>query len=624
MLIPSVLVAAVSRARARVGRRSGLLSRVVLTMSVVTAFGGWTGPAHATYPGENGVIVFETYASPITIARLSPSTGVATTLAIGHHPKVSPNGKKVAFLRGSYDGLSDVHVMNIDGSNVVKLTESPASTSVAWLPDGSKLAYTVAPTRLGVAELWTMNTDGTAKTRVRTLKDQLNFLDWSPSANAFTFEGTNRIYVADTVNPVSPARWKGFKPTWAPDGAKIIFEPFNDYQSLAEMNPDGSGMQYLPPNFVVAGANAISPDGTLIAGGDASKDHRLSTRARAGLPFISFWPSAAINVDWGRVPKNCHATTPQGGGGVLGGDVDFYADQCAIAVMPNPAAAYGVLAQAVAVGPNGRVYARALKDNPLGGGPRWGPYYVVPGLSGDPDGVNAKKISIAGAKDGSFQVVITVASDNTVAHALQYPNGTWSGFSRLDGFSGSPNFQARDVSITINGSSASSAGNAQVIANGLVGGSVFHRVRWAAGNWTPFSQVPGAETLSTHALAIASSDDLYTNVLVTTTSGQIQQVLRDPAGNWSSWVTMAIPPGVQLSETSDVALARTSLVGSPAYVMFLDSVGRAYFQVRLNPNVASSWQAQEAAQLITTDGRSVSLSSGGFESPLLVTRAYPQ
>jgi WD40-like Beta Propeller Repeat len=595
-----------------------------LVISIMAGLFGSIDQAHATYPGENGVIVFETNTLPVNVVKLSPSTGVASILTVGHRPKVSPNGKRVAFLRGEYGELSDVYVMNIDGSNVVKLTETPASISVVWLPDGSKLAYTVAPTRYGVAELWTMSPDGTGKTRVRTLTDQLNFLDWSPSANAFTFEGTNRIYVADTVKPIAPRIWTGYKPTWAPDGAKIVFQPNNDFNELAEINPDGSGFQHLPPHDVTFAANAISPDGTLIAGADISQKFRLSPRARAGLPFISSWPSAAINVDWGRIPKNCHATTPQGGGGVLGGDVDFYADQCAIAVMPNPNASYGVLAQAVAVGPNGRVYARALKNNPLGGGPGWGPYYVIPGLSGNPDGINAKKIAIAGAKDGSFQVVITLASDNTVAHAMQYPNGSWSGFSRLDGFAGSPNFQARDVSITINGSSASSAGNAQVIANGLVGGSVFHRVRWPAGNWTAFAQVPGAEMLSTQAIAIASSEDLYTNLLVITTDGLVKQVLRDPSGNWGGWVNVGTPAGMQFNEASDVAIVRTELAGSPAYVMLLDSTNKAYFQVRANPNLVASWQGQEATQLITTAGRSVSLSSGGFESPILITRAYPQ
>jgi len=207
---------------------------------------------------------------------------------------------------------------------------------------------------------------------------------------------------------------------------------------------------------------------------------------------------------------------------------------------------------------------------------------------------------------------------------MQFPNGTWSGFTQLSGFNGAPNFQARDVGIAINGSSATSAGNAQVVANGLVANSVFHRVRWPAGDWTPFLQVPGAETLSTQAVAIASSDDYYTNLLVTTTNGVVKQVLRDPGGNWGAWVNVPLPQGMQFNEASDVAVTRTEVAGSVAYLMLLDSTGKAWFQVRTFPNQTASWQGQEAVQLITTNGRSVSLSAGGFQSPILVTRTYPQ
>ncbi|OUL98039.1 hypothetical protein A8M77_33595 [Variovorax sp. JS1663] len=359
----------------------------------------------------------------------------------------------------------------------------------------------------------------------------------------------------------------------------------------------------------------------------------MTTRARAGSPTTYVWPITASEVDWARVPKNCHATTPQGGGGVLGSNVDFYADQCVIAVSPNPVAAGGVLAQAMAMGPDGRVYARALKANPFGGDPVWGPYYVVPGLSngatGDPAGVKAKKIAIAAAKDGSFQVVIIHAANDSLYHAMQYPNnGNWSGFGLLDGV-GTLTFAARDVAIAINGSSPTSAGNAQVIANGLEAASVFHRVRWPNGTWTPFAQVPGAQGMNTQALAIASSDDLYTNVLAITTAadgsqGQIQQVLRDPSGNWAGWVTVPTPAGTTLSKTSDLALTRTNLIGNPAYLMFLDATGNVYFQVRNNPNLPASWQGQAPTDLITTQGRTVSLSGSGFGTSLLVTRVYPQ
>ncbi|WP_158101064.1 hypothetical protein, partial [Variovorax sp. JS1663] len=264
-----------------------------------------------------------------------------------------------------------------------------------------------------------------------------------------------------------------------------------------------------------------------------------------------------------------------------------------------------------------------------GGAPVWSPYYVVPGVSGDSAGVRAKKIAIAAAKDGSFQAVIINTANDSVYHAMQYPNGSWSGFNLLDGAGGWANFAARDVAIAINGSSPTSAGNAQVIANGLADGSLYHRVRWPAGNWTSFAQVPGPQGMNTQALAIASSDDLNTNVLAITTAadgsqGQIQQVLRDPSGNWAGWVTMPTPAGTVLSKASDVALVRTN---AQASVMFLDATGKAYLQERNNPSLASSWQTQLPANQITDQGRTVSISQGAslnLPTQVLVTRVYPQ
>ncbi len=608
--------------RAKVGRRFDRLWRHLQVLAATAAMGGFIGQAQATFPGENGVIVFNSGGSESIIGRVSPGSSTVTMLTQGYAPKVSPNGKKVAFLRGKYRDLKDVYVMNIDGSGVVKLTETPLATAVAWFSDGTRLAYTVAASTLAMADLWTMRADGTDKIRVRALTEALYGMDWSPSSDAFVFAGTGYVYVADMVNPLSNPIHPGHMPSWAPDGKKIVFGGSQGYQGLAEIRPDGTGYRVLPPDNTFTGTNAISPDGTLIAGGIASNGSQLATRAPAGVPTTFTWPTAVGNVDWGRVPKNCFASTPEGGGGVLADDVDAYADQCAIALVPEPVAS-GVLAQAVAVGSNGRVHARTLKANPSGGNPVWGPFTVIPGLSGNPDGVSAKKLAIAAARDGSFQVAITIAGDNTVAHALQYPNGTWSGFSRLDGFSGSPDFQARDVAIAINGSSASSAGNAQVIANGLVGGSVFHRVRWPAGNWTPFLQVPGAQTLDTQALAIASSDDLNTNLLVITTQGIVKQVLRDPDGNWGGWVNVGTPLGMQFNEASDVAITRTELAGNPAHVMLLDSKSRAYFQVRAHPNLAASWQGVVPTVRVTTDGRTVSISSAGSGSILLTTRVDP-
>jgi dipeptidyl aminopeptidase/acylaminoacyl peptidase len=611
------------------------LTRAVLALATL-ATAACFNTANATYPGENGVIVFDDGAG--AIRRVSPGNGTVTTLPNGAHPVVSPNGKKIAFDRPDYGaGFGDIYVMNIDGSNIIKLTDSAARTYYTWptwSPDGSKLGYTVYTVSTTQSAFWTMNPDGTGKTWKRDLStSQIDSFSWSPSGNTYAFSLSDipAIMVFDDLSSRPIRRADGGYLSWAPNGASLLFNNSSNIQS--EVNWDGSGLHVVPGNNQVwFSRSAISPDGTAIAGAISAAPSELATRDRAtGAKIFSWVVGRTRNTDWARVPKNCYESTPAGGGGVLANDVDFYAEQCAIAVMPDGGAMTGILQQAIAVGPDGRLYDRLLKSDPFGGTPTWTRFAVVPGVAGNPNGVDAKKIAIAAAKDGSSQVVIINASDNAVYHAMRQANGTWSGFTALGGFSGAPNFQARDVAIAINASTYSSAGNAQVIANGLAVGSVFHRVRWAAGNWTPFAQVPGAAGMNTRELAIAASEDGNTNVLATTTAAdgsqsRIMQALRGADSNWSNWVTVGVPKGTTLSATTDVAVTRT--LDGRAQMMFTDSSGNAVLQERSTPNLPSSWQSEApGVPVATAVGRAVSIAAGAAitsSSQLLVTRTFPQ
>ncbi|GAA4358823.1 hypothetical protein GCM10023165_54220 [Variovorax defluvii] len=613
-------VSPLSKAQPRKAART--LQRLGPVLATLAAVGP-TLPAHATYPGENGPIVFTSVStSPATIARVQPGGTGISTLAQGTSPRVSPNGKKIAFLVGS--GTKSVFVMNIDGSDVAQLTSGLNVIAATWLPDGSRLAYVVAaaPNQWGTS-LWTMNNDGTDKSYVRELRNGLKFSDlaWSPTTDAFAYSDGNGNLWYDTVSNPYPVTLDAvtYKPSWAPDGASILYGSGSASPFLLK-EYSGTSSRTIQQN-AARSRTALSPDGTLLTGGFGT-NMALTTRARAGTPVTFSWPVATVDADWARVPKNCHATTPQGGGGVLGGYADFYAEQCVIAVSPNPAAAGGVLALAMAIGPDKRVYASALK-NDASGAPKWGSYGVVPGAKGDVAGIQANKIAVAAANDGSFQAVMTDAANNRVYHAIQYPKGNWSGFDTLP-VTGKPWDGTNDVAIAINGSSSTSPGKAQVLASAT--GSVYYVERSPNGSWdSSYVVVPGtSRTMNPAALAMASSNDGYTNVLAITTTadgtGQMQQVLRDPQGNWSGWVTVPAPVGTTLSKDSRVAIARTS---SQASVMFLDAENRAYFQMRDNPNLASSWQTQLPATLVTTQGRSVSISQGST-SQVLVTRVYPQ
>ncbi len=567
----------------------------------------------------------------LDIKRVSPGNSAVTTLATGVFPSVSPNGKKVAYLSND---IRNLYVMNIDGSNPVLLDSGVPLDSPAWLPDGSKVVFGRVISDAQV-ELWAVNPDGSGKTFKRNLAPHATtlgplYLAWSPSGNSYTFRGFFGTYIAnDVTSAIDVLVQDAISSSWAPDAASILISGWDHYQF--EINPEGSNRRYVIPGDVPQAPSAISPDGKFIAGGlmNTNRWPLLVTRDRAGSPTTFSWPDDLANkTDWSRVPKNCYASTPQGGGAVLAGDTDFYASQCALAVMPD-GGQHGVFQQAVAVGPDGRLYHRAFQYGPNGRPPSWTPFAVVPGGGGNPNGINAKKIAIAAAKDGSAQVVIINAADNLVYHAMRYANGSWSGFNPLDGYAGAPNFAARTVAITINNDD----NTAQVIANGLTDGNVFHRVRRADGTWSPFAGVPGLydNKQTSHELAIAADASGYTDVVATledsTGAVRVLHQTRRPDSSWDgNWAVVGSPKGTTFSASSDVAVART--LSGTAQLLFTDSAGNALFQTRPTPNVPASWQEQvTTTPIISTTARKVSISPGpttGSTTQLLLTRTFAQ
>ena len=145
-----------------------------------------------------------------------------------HSPVISPDGSKVAYVSDS-SSQYNIYLMNIDGSNVKQLTTDGSSFYPAWSPDGLKLAY-ASPT-----EIWTMNADGTNKTKLNiTLTGSLSSLAapcWSPDGSKIAVTGWHSasanihlINVAtQTMTQLSYNVGINTGASWSPDGTKIAF-----------------------------------------------------------------------------------------------------------------------------------------------------------------------------------------------------------------------------------------------------------------------------------------------------------------------------------------------------------------------------------------------------------------
>jgi hypothetical protein len=79
-------------------------------------------------------------------------------------PRWSPDGRKIAFHRDSGDNNVDIYLMDVDGSNIRRLTDTPGpDTLPAWTPDGRIVFRSV---RSGTWGIYIMDADGSNQKQI--------------------------------------------------------------------------------------------------------------------------------------------------------------------------------------------------------------------------------------------------------------------------------------------------------------------------------------------------------------------------------------------------------------------------------------------------------------------------
>ncbi|KAF0134214.1 MAG: fibronectin I domain-containing protein, partial [Candidatus Saganbacteria bacterium] len=152
-------------------------------------------------------------------------------------PSWSPDGLKIAFL-SDRSGNIDIWKMNPDGTQAKQITANSATeNNPKWSPDGSKIVY--SSDRLGELllskwNIWEINADGSNP--IQITKDQTTFRDDNPS---FSPDGKKIVYDSDqdgnfdlwTINTDGSGKSKitssseaETKPSWSPDGSKIAYQ----------------------------------------------------------------------------------------------------------------------------------------------------------------------------------------------------------------------------------------------------------------------------------------------------------------------------------------------------------------------------------------------------------------
>lgn len=162
----------------------------------------------------------------------------------------SPDGKRVSFTARK-EGNWDIYVVNVDGSNLTRLTDDAArDLYTSWSPDGKKIVFDSG--RDGNTDIYVMGQDGANPVRLTKGSGKNSYPSWSPDGKRIAFmsnrDGKWQIYVMGTDGSnqtrVTKNNANDYNPSWSPGGDKLIFESDRDGGDVDEIyviNADGSG-----------------------------------------------------------------------------------------------------------------------------------------------------------------------------------------------------------------------------------------------------------------------------------------------------------------------------------------------------------------------------------------------
>lgn len=181
---------------------------------------------------------------------------------------------RIAF-SSDIDGNYEIYTMDPDGSNRTRITNSDGIDRFpAWSPDGAKIAF--ASERDGDFEIYAMdavdtNNDGNGDNLIKFTDNSASDVQptWSPDGNQIAFisdrDGPEEIYVmyadgsSQTRLTNNPEDYD--LPSWSPDGEKIAF---SGDDAIYIMDADGNNQTLITSNDGDRHPE-WSPDGTRIA-----------------------------------------------------------------------------------------------------------------------------------------------------------------------------------------------------------------------------------------------------------------------------------------------------------------------------------------------------------------------
>jgi TolB protein len=283
------------------------VNRTLLVAAGVAALTGLAAaPAQATFPGENGRLVFERPIGAQTDLFTVKPNGkglrrLTRTRTWEERAEWSPDGRRLAYARSAPSGTpAEIWTMTARGRDRRPLTRfGSISMAPSWSPDGRIAYWTLRdfppPSEdepPPPAEIYSMTQDGGDQQRLTHDTEIQTDAQWSPDGSTIAYsqwrevpgepgvfdfglslmnrDGTNQRPLLD----VSPRR-DVLTQSWSPDGRRLVFEIATARPSgrergsrqsdIAVINADGTGLRRLTRTAALETHPVWSPDSRRIA-----------------------------------------------------------------------------------------------------------------------------------------------------------------------------------------------------------------------------------------------------------------------------------------------------------------------------------------------------------------------
>jgi TolB protein len=155
----------------------------------------------------------------------NPTKGQGTNYV----PVFSPDGTRIAFMSGR-DGNPEIYVINVDGSNLRRLTNHPAGDGTpTWSPNGAQIAF--VSDRTGTPQIYLMGADGSNVRRITMNESWADQPTWSSAFNEIAYAGRTgsgydiKIYdiASGVARQITFGEGSNERPAYAPNGRHLAF-----------------------------------------------------------------------------------------------------------------------------------------------------------------------------------------------------------------------------------------------------------------------------------------------------------------------------------------------------------------------------------------------------------------